>query len=596
MMWCNFRRAANVSVPAPFDDHSSPYWWYDRIAEMAHGLAANGVTDILFPAPRKTNAGCYKGADGYGCWWEYDIGSVNTPQFGGQPTRFGTAEKLRRAIAICRANGISAHVDIVDHQRMGGRNGVYRYPGADGRANTGRFPKDPGCFSPSGPNDKIPPYVHVDPVPDQADNFPFGNPLAPVNSDPKGYVWNGLIEAGDWLFRTLDLQGARLDDMKGMNAGFCKAYMNSKAMAGKFFFGEYASGNPDDLNWWIGQVDGRASAIDFGFHYNRAQKMCNDAGGSGFSMSALDNRNNALMGTNPMKAVTFVESLDSDTNGFATIVDNKTLAYALMLASEGFPMIYIRDYLKEPDCYGLKRYIDNLMWCRHFLANGPTVTRHAESKVFVFERTGSPGLLCALSNDVWNPNWNTVTVQTNFGPNVQIHDYSGSNATDYWTDSNGAVTIAIPPGANGFGYGMWSRAGLSRSIEIQSHSCTQEFMGYSNPNEMRDLDIPSAKNGTIEVGVVWAAKGKPMHVSLTADRTGWTSMSTCVFQAVGPDGAPVLGGTLGPAGGSAQATGTVDHTGYQRLQITSAGLPAIGSPFTMKVNYTAPQTITKDEF
>lgn len=590
MMWLNYRRGENLAVPAPFDDNSSPYWWADRAAEMAHNLALAGVTDVLIWNPVKGQSGAYRTGDGYNPQDDFDIGSKN--QLGRTPTRFGPVEKLRRAIAIFRANGISVHIDHVMHQRMGGRAGVYRYVGSsDGKLLNGRFPKDPGCFR---ANQWFKGGVPEDDVPSPADDYPFGDQLCPQKGIPKGYVWNGLLEAGDWLFRTLGVQGARLDDTKGLNVEFVKAFMNHGAMADKFFFAEHASGDRNQTNAWVDSVGGRASAIDFDWHYNMAQPMCQQAGAGNFFMGSLAHR--GMIGNNPMKAVPFVESMDSDLNGFATIVDNKTLAYALLLGGEGLPMIYIRDYLREPDCYGLQHYIDNLMWCHQKLASGPTVPRYGDARIFVFERTGTPGLLVTLSNDVWNSSWHTVTVQTNFGPNVQIHDYTGHNGTDYWTDSAGRVTISIPPGANGFGYGMWSRAGLSGPIEIQSHSCTQEFMGYSNPNEMRDLDIPSAKNGTIEVGVVWAAKGKPMHVSLTADRTGWTSMSTCVFQAVGPDGAPVLGGTLGPAGGSAQATGTVDHTGYQRLQITSAGLPAIGSPFTMKVNYTAPQTITKDEF
>ena len=127
LMWLNYRRAWNISVPSPFDGDASIPYWYDRIASIAHELAGIGITDVLFPQPCKTNAGQFRGADGYGKWDDYDIGSKNTVQFGGTFTRFGNAEKLRRAIAICRANGLDVHIDHVMHQLNGGRGGVYRY-------------------------------------------------------------------------------------------------------------------------------------------------------------------------------------------------------------------------------------------------------------------------------------------------------------------------------------------------------------------------------------------------------------------------------------------------------------------------------------
>lgn len=573
MIWMNYRRGPSLAVPAPFDDNSSEYWWYDRIANLANGLAKNGATDLLFPNPVKGQSGAYRTGDGYNPFDDFDIGSKD--QLGRMPTRFGTAEKLRRAIAVCRANGIDIHLDIVNHQRAGGNAGVYEYVSASG-STSGRFPKHPGCFSPSAPGDKIPPYVEVDPVPDQADNFAFGNPLAPVNSNPKGYVADGLIEAGDWLFRTTGAQGARLDDMKGTNAGFIYKWMTSGAMASKFFFAEYASGNPNDLNWWVGQVNGRASALDFGFHYNWAEDMCNQAGGSGFYMSSLGNRYDAMCGTNPMKAVTFVESMDSDTNGFATIVSNKILGYALMLGAEGFPMVYIRDYLQEPDCYGLKPAIDNLMWCHQNLASGSSIKRHAEAKVYVFERIGPPGLLVTLSNDVWNPAWHTVTVQTEFGANVRLHDYTGRNGQDCWTDEHGRVTVGIPPGANGTGYGMWSRAGLGRAIQVTPLPCTQEF--FIAP----DLDLlPESKGrliaGINTIGRVWCGEGTTLETSITPQIEGGINF-------LRPDGMPL------------ELVSDLPLTGFYTLQVT---LPAASLGYdeaTIKVHYTASQTLDPSQF
>ena len=321
LMWMNYRRnhvnQGNLSVPSPYDGDPTVPYWYDKIAGMAESLAKCGFTDVLFPNPVMNSGGQAATMDGYSPYNDYDIGDS-------APTRFGDAEQLRRTVAIFHANGINVHLDIILHQRMGGVNGVYHYVASGGKT-AGRFPKAPGCFRATGTR-TIPPFVAEDPVPDVPDDYAFGDELCPINAVPKYYVWNGLIASNEWLFRATDADGARLDDMKGINIGFMKAFMTTGEMKGKFFFGEYASGNPDDTNWWVGQVDGLASAIDFGFHYNWAQPMCMNAGAGTFYMGSLGDWWNAMIGSNPMKAVPFVEFMDSDTDGFATIVSNKVSA------------------------------------------------------------------------------------------------------------------------------------------------------------------------------------------------------------------------------------------------------------------------------
>jgi alpha-amylase len=99
MLWANYRRGPSLAVPAPFDDNSSPYWWYDRISNWSHTWASHGITDVLFPNPLKGQSGAYRTGDGYNPYDDFDIGTKN--QMGGKPTRFGTptnsAERLPSA-------------------------------------------------------------------------------------------------------------------------------------------------------------------------------------------------------------------------------------------------------------------------------------------------------------------------------------------------------------------------------------------------------------------------------------------------------------------------------------------------------------------
>ena len=583
MMWANYRQNGNgqstLSVPAPVDrtTHDAP-WWYDYIAQHANSWANLGITDLLFPNPVIGQGSNGPGDDGYNPFDDYDIGSKGTP------TRFGTAEKLRRAVAICRANGLKVWLDVVNHQRMGGNNATYRYRSATGQTN-GRFAKQPSYFR------GAPPRVPEDPVPAPADDFAFGDELCPVNAIPHRAVWNALIAAGNWLFLTTGTQGARLDDMKGMNTGFVHAWMTSEAMASLEFFGEYDDGNPGNENWWIGQVQQRASALDFAFQENMAYPMCMKAGGAdGWQMSFMGT--NALLFQNPMKAVTFVSSLDSETDGWATIVNNKTLGLALMLGMMGLPMIYIKDLLpKSMNGYALDQEIGNLVWCARNLANGGVDIVHSDARSFVFQRTGSPGALIALNNDIWNPDWTTVTCRTQHSPGTVMHDYTGQNTADSIVDAGGNMTFGIPPAANGKGYGFWAPGGVDGRITFSRLSCTQSFFGAA------DLDIGPATNAVMTVGRVWMAAHSSIESELTADTDEWIAgTSSLAFEIQAPHGNVLAGSTATVANGVAHAAGRATATGWYVIVLHGSGLPPKGSPFTLRIEYTAPRTITPEEF
>jgi hypothetical protein len=249
-----------------------------------------------------------------------------------------------------------------------------------------------------------------------------------------------------------------------------------------------------------------------------------------------------------------------------------------MLGGEGLPMAYVRDYLQEPDCYGLARTIANLTWVNRTHANGPTVERWGNEHVHVFERTGYPGLIVALNNDFFNPAWKTVTVQTSQGANVRWHDFTGHNQMDCWSNSRGQITFGIPAGANGLGYGMWGRADVDGPIHITPRSTTQTFFGAA------DLDIGPAVNEAKIIGRIWCAKSKPIHLKLTADRTGWVGNSHIQVQVHAQDGSAAGGCMLGVTG-DASGESTTTQLGWHTLTLTGNLLPATGSSFELETTY-----------
>ena len=61
--------------------------------------------------------------------------------------------------------------------------------------------------------------------------------------------------------RALDVQGYRIDDVKGLAVAFARHWLTAKSMATRFAVGEYFDGNPQTLNWWVWNsgMDGRCA-------------------------------------------------------------------------------------------------------------------------------------------------------------------------------------------------------------------------------------------------------------------------------------------------------------------------------------------------
>jgi alpha-amylase len=161
-------------------------------------------------------------------------------------------------------------------------------------------------------------------------------------------------------------------------------------------------------------------------------------------------------------------------------------------------LIYGKDYFSDavwPGAYGLKPFIDNLVYINQTFAYGGQTTRWVDGSVIVVERDGnggpvgnSPGLLTALNFDTYNVR--RITCATSFGANTRLHDYTGHHA-DIWTDWQGNATFTIPANAYGGGqsYLCFSREWSDRPIVHQPRLTTQVFFGAA------DLDIGPAKPG-----------------------------------------------------------------------------------------------------
>jgi len=113
-----------------------------------------------------------------------------------------------------------------------------------------------------------------------------------------------------------------------------------------------------------------------------------------------------------------------------------------------------------------------LIWIHEKLTAGSTQERWKDFDLFAYERLGQPGLLVALNNDP--NNLRTITVETSFGPNAALHDYTG-HSPDAVTNGQGSVTITVPRNADGHGYVCYSRTGIDGAFAVHTHTTTQEI-------------------------------------------------------------------------------------------------------------------------
>jgi hypothetical protein len=127
---------------------------------------------------------------------------------------------------------------------MGGKNGVYRYVSAAAR-RMAVSPKTPAALARLLPEILSHHMCLSIQYQTQANNFAFGNPLAPVNSVPKRLCMEWSIQCRRLAIRTTGANGARIDDMKGTQHRFHKGLDVIWGYAGKVFLWRICQRQPE---------------------------------------------------------------------------------------------------------------------------------------------------------------------------------------------------------------------------------------------------------------------------------------------------------------------------------------------------------------
>ena len=462
--------------------------WWDSVATVAPEIAGAGFKTVWTPPPSKGFAGVQD--MGYGLYDYFDLGAFD--QKGTVRTRHGTRAQLDAMIAALHGHGLRAMADVVLNHR-GGAEGQQLEDCDDGdgrqlrftefRPASGRLPADAPDFHPNsfpghcnlfGPFhnriffEDICYFNFLDPTLDPAapaDGWFFG----PHNL---GNMGDSLVVWGRYLIDEVGFDEVRLDAVKHIEPGFLAPFLVELANGPQpFAVGEFFDGNAGAVAFYqkdverfvstfgTGTKDADFAVFDFPLRF-ALRDMANDLGG-GFNMWDLNFRGLLLdpnAGLAGEDIVTFVENHDTDRFGFEVVpcpgpiqfgstcldirnagghdpvVFDKHMAYAYIMAAEGRPTVFWKDWFWfEP----LDQDIEWLMALRRAFATGGTTTVQnlnpfsfdglIGDDLFALRRdgtgTGEDGAMLMLNDDPSNT-FSFFLDSPNGWANGEVRDYS----------------------------------------------------------------------------------------------------------------------------------------------------------------------------
>lgn len=436
-----------------------------------------------------------------------------------------------------------------------------------------------------------------------------------------------------WLKKQTGVDGFRLDAVKHFENWATKdfvwnlAYNAGFASGGSEMFcvGEYV-GSAGELDGWVDSVNNSDGFTDvvgtFDFALRNALKSMTSGSGF-FDLGSLPGAQQQRRN----RTVPFVNSHDTfrpqlDSNGRYIGWDSGNelgghidpndpriqAATAVAFAVDGSPCVFFEDLFdlhstgkrwthsptNETDL-PVRDYLRNLIWCHQKLnfKDGAYKVRWQAQDLLIIER--STRALIGV-NDNWD-SWQSATVQTDFGPNVRLHDYSGANNDDIFTDGSGRATVFVPPcdGSNlRRGYCVWGPAGVTGGFNPPRRFTTQEWemaddLGDSNLDSLQQGGaLPAGSTASRTVGRIYAGLARAVTVN--------------VFQETG--GQPVRSWIEDTAGTTLAATTntstlTLNHTpeesGWLTLKVANDTTTNSSKRVWVKTTYAPPRDLLQPD-
>ena len=483
----------------PSNDTMMQYFeWYlpsdstlwNKVTKEAKHLENIGVSHLWLPPAYKGSSG--KEDVGYGVYDLYDLGEFD--QKGSIPTKYGTKDEYVEAIRILRENNIKVLADIVLNHKMGadetevvlamqddaenrnvsltealpikvwtkytfpGRGDTYsgfkwnwtHFHGVDWDENTGKA----AIYKFYG--------KHWDEDVDKENgNYDY---LMGADIDLNNYdVIKELKTWGKWYLKTTNVDGFRLDAVKHIRAEFYPDWLKElREISEKKLFsvGEYWSSNIETISKYIEKTEGCMSLFDVPLHYNFYRASISNGE---YDMSQIFK--GTIVGTNPEKAVTFVDNHDTEPGQAleSWILDwFKPLAYSLiLLRKDGFPCVFYGDYygIPEKNVTPKNDMLTLLLKLRKYYAYGDQYDYFNDRNVIGFTRLGDyehhdSGLAVVMSDGRGGG------VQMNVGKNLAntvFYDCTGNLSETVYVDNDGNGIFYCKDGS----VSIWIKQGQS---------------------------------------------------------------------------------------------------------------------------------------
>lgn len=627
-------------------NNNYPNDWATYLAKLAPRLRELGIDVVWIPPTSKGNSGT--SSVGYDIFDHYDLGDKF--QKGTTTTRFGTKDTYLRFVAVMHANGIEVMQDIIWNHMMGAewedfnatdnskwkefRYACYATPvTVNYGSRQGRFWKNGQNFHRSTAHNNNSEET-TEAIFGEDVCFwdgSFGQSSSTTDWDPvqgSQYMRHGMRNWSVWLKKQTDVDSFRLDTAKHVETFAVKdfawnlAYGAGWASGGAqmLFVGEVACGDVAKLDGWVDAVNNNGGFTDLvgTFDFNLRGALRNVINGSADLSGIPGAQQNRRNRTFP-----FVNNHDTfrpivDGNGDYTAnwdsghelcnphVDPRDsrapAAYAIAMAVDGSPQIFFEDlfdigttgkrWSHQPTNttdLPVREYLANLIWCHQKLnfKDGAYKVRWQAPDLLIIERSNKAIIGV---NDNWSA-WQSATIQTDFGPNRQLHDYSGANSNDIWTDGSGRATIWVPP-ANNAGrncYTVWGPAGISGGFNPPTWATIQEWemsndLGDSHTNSLRQGgSIPANSTSWRTAGKIFPASGSTITVNIyPANAT--PTLETQILNSSGTVVRTVTGT------GNQTMTYTASSTQWHSVRIHNTSTSNPGQTAWIKVTYTAPRS------
>jgi alpha-amylase len=221
--------------------------------------------------------------------------------------------------------------------------------------------------------------------------------------------------------------GVRWDAAKHVPQWFFDEYLNEWVDDHDFFrVAEVFDGDVDFLQSY---VDTGMNCFDYPLFFTMQDSFRAD--GDFRWLQGVIEDGDCLLGRDSYHASTFVSNHDESAPPL------ERLAYAFILTSPGYPIVYSNHAIPEAGVDYAAPWLRNLVWVKRNLAAGPQYVRHADRDLFVHEREGS--LLAAINKA---DHERTEHVYTTWSDR-ELHDYTGSMDARR-TGEEGWVELSVP--------------------------------------------------------------------------------------------------------------------------------------------------------